>query len=98
MASGYHHDYNDFGDKVLRGPAMVAHLNGIAQVAGEIAQRTAPVETGEFRDSFVVGTAIEDHNGLRAIGFLLSTDPDAVAKEFEHGRTMNDAMSQAVAT
>lgn len=98
MPSGYHHDYDDFGEKILRGADLTAHLDGIAQRAGGIAVATAKEDTGEWKSSFVVGTAIEDHDGLRAVGFLLSTDPKALDKEFGYGstRTMNDAMSQAV--
>lgn len=101
MPTRYHHDYNDFGDKILRGAAMTAHVLGIAEAAGAIAVATAPVASGEFKSSFVAGTAVEDHQGLRAVGFLLSTDPDAVAKEFanpdpDENRTMNKAVRKAI--
>lgn len=101
MPTRYHHDYNHFGDAIMRGAALTAHVGGIAEVAGQIAVSTAPVATGEFKGSFVAGTAIEDHQGLRVVGFLASTDPDAVAKEFANpdpaeNRTMNNAMRKAI--
>jgi hypothetical protein len=101
MATGYHHSYPDFGEKILRGPGLTAHVAAIAEEAGRIAVATAPEATGEFKSSFVTGTAVENHSGLRVVGFLLSTDPDAVAKEFNNpdpaeNRTMNKAMRQAV--
>jgi NADPH-dependent curcumin reductase CurA len=101
MATGYHHSYPDFGEKILRGPGLTAHVGAIAAAAGAIAVATAPEATGEFKGSFVVGTAIEDHQGLRVVGFLGSTDPDAAAKEFTNpdpakNHTMNNAMQRAI--
>lgn len=101
MATGYHHDYKDFGDEIMRGAGLTAHVGAIADEAGRIAVATAPAQTGEFKDSFVTGTAVEDHAGPRVVGFLISTDPDAAAKEFANpdpaeNRTMNKAMRKAV--
>ncbi len=102
MATGYHHSYPDFGRKILQhDPGLTAHVGGIAERAGVFAVADAPERTGEFKSSCVTGTAIENHEGLRVIGFLLSTDPDALAKEFanpdpDENRTMNKAMRKAI--
>lgn len=101
MATRYHHDYADFGEKILRGAGLRSHVGAIADRAGAIAVATAPVASGQFKDSFVTGTAVENHQGLRVVGFLASTDPDALAKEFANpdesqNRTMNKAVRKAI--
>lgn len=66
-------------------PGMVANMAGRANRVAARARATAPVETGEYADSFVVTSGIRPATGsrtARAYGRVTNTSDHAVFVEY----------------
>ncbi len=88
MASFYVHKYDEFGDQVLRADYMVAIMHSRAQAILATAQALAPVDTGEYIDSFAVTSGVRRTGRTRrAFGRVANTSPHALAVEFGWGAT-----------
>lgn len=87
MPSKYEHYYDNFGREVLRAGFMFREMLGRAERVMQYAQGIAPVDTGEYKNSFVVSTGVTRYGGLgtRAFGRVTNTAPHAPAVEFGYG-------------
>lgn len=88
--SHYEHNYGNFGREVLRAPWMQAVMRARATAVLAAAQQMAPVETGEYRDSFELSDGIRvtgRRRTRRAYGRVTNTAPHALAVEFGWGPT-----------
>lgn len=86
--SYYVHNYRNFGNEVLRAPWMraVMRARGVAVLAA--AQQMAPVETGEYVESFELTDGIRrTGRARRAYARVTNTAPHALAVEFGWGPT-----------
>lgn len=66
---------------LLTSRQMQAAMGGRAQLVDARARETAPVHSGEYRDSFTVTTGIRA-DGKRAVGTVTNDSPHAHLVEF----------------
>ena len=86
--SYYKHKYRAFGAEVLRAPFMRRQMLDRAYAILQAAQALAPVETGEYLDSFEVDNGIrQTGRSRRAYARVSNTAPHAMAVEFGFGAT-----------
>lgn len=86
MASYYEHNYQAFGDQVLRAGFMQAVMRARAVAVQATAQATAPIDTGEYVESFEVDSGVRSTGSTRrAYGRVTNTAPHALAVEYGYG-------------
>lgn len=97
----YRKSYAGVGEMLVM-PGMVAAMAGRANKVAARARATAPVQTGEYADSFVVTSGIRPpgRGPARAYGRVTNTSDHAIHVEFgnEHSRghrTLGRALSAA---
>lgn len=70
--------------QVLTSPAMQAEMRRRAEAAASVMRGAAPVDSGEYRNSFDVSSGIRE-DGKRAVGRVVNTSDHAVFVEFGNG-------------
>lgn len=84
MPGNYRHDYADFGREIMASGEMRHEMGRYAAGAAAVFDGIAPEDDGTWKQSIRVTSGVEDIDGLRAVGRLESSDPNAKAKEFGH--------------
>lgn len=86
--SHYEHFYGAFGKECLQAGYMQAAMHARATAVMAVAVSTAPVDTGEYVDSFSTSSGVGSYGGrgLRAYGRVTNSAPHALYVEFGFGR------------
>lgn len=86
--SYYEHYYDAFGRECLQAGYMRAAMHARATAVMSAAISMAPVDTGEYVDSFSTSDGIGPYGGrgLRAYGRVTNSAPHALYVEFGFGR------------
>lgn len=86
--SYYDHKYRVFGDEVLRAEFMQSVMHARAVQIEAAAQQLAPIDTGEYVNSFETSAGVRRTGRTRrAYGRVTNTSSHAMAVEFGWGRT-----------
>lgn len=88
--SYYEHNYRAFGREVLQAEFMQRVMRSRAVAIQARAQQMAPVDTGEYAESFEVSDGVRATGARgtrRAYGRVTNTAPHAMAVEFGWGHT-----------
>lgn len=83
MASFYEHDYEAFGEQVLRAPFMLSAMRSRATSVMAMAQSIAPVDDGDYLASFEMSDGLTtDGTGTRVYARVANTAGHAAAVEY----------------
>jgi len=105
MAQPYRHDYDAFGEHVLRAPWMIAEMARRGEKVKAAAEASAPVDEtsphpGRYKDSFHLATGIREGHKSRAYAEVYNDAPEAPFVEFgtkntPRHRTLGKALGEA---
>jgi hypothetical protein len=74
-------DFRGLGE-LLRSQEMQTAMRATASKIAEAARATAPVDSGEYRDSFEVSSGVRESPSRRAYGRVINETPYAASVEF----------------
>lgn len=93
----YRGSYSGLRRNLLQADFMVAEMERRAQRILEVAEATAPEESGHYKESFRVKTRKRGgYKNDRAEGRVVNTDPAALSIEFGHFTKPGDDEEAAV--